>query len=244
MALEHILQRSSVRAFSKHKLTNREIELIKSAINSSPTSTNAHQFSAILITNQKLKDAIMEANYGQKHIGDGSGVIVFVGDRYRLNKIIDRHKIHIKYSDDYVLNELTRMIMDATISSAVTQAALGELGFGTAYIGGLQSKGHEVARLLKLPKHCFVVVGLSFGIPLKPIKASPRFNKVFLNEYNTMQAEAEIDRFNQTHKEYFRAFLKTDYVTNQANQMASSHYYHQHFISAGKYLNAVLKNLK
>jgi len=56
MEVKDFLERVSVRDFDKKPMSQKDIETITKVINNSPTSTNAQQFSAIIVTDQESKD--------------------------------------------------------------------------------------------------------------------------------------------------------------------------------------------
>jgi len=60
--IEKLLERTSVRYYTEQKIENEKITLLKKVINNSPTSMNCQAFSAIFITDQKVKERIGELN--------------------------------------------------------------------------------------------------------------------------------------------------------------------------------------
>ena len=65
------LSRRSCRNFDNTKPIPQEyIDELKTVINLSPTSTNSQGFSAIFVTDKKVKELIKSINFNQPHILD------------------------------------------------------------------------------------------------------------------------------------------------------------------------------
>ncbi len=54
--INKLIDRVSSRDYDGKEIEAKDLDLLKKVINNSPTSTNAQQFSSIIITNQELKD--------------------------------------------------------------------------------------------------------------------------------------------------------------------------------------------
>ena len=241
--IKDMLERTSVRDYKKASFTNKDLIIIKKVINSVPTSTNAHQFSAIIIIEDKIKKAISKINFHQKHIAKAACLIIFIGDRFRIKQIIDKKKIDV-IDKDYLFYEYTRMVTDASIASAMSQDALNELGYGVTYIGGLATNGDEANKLLNIPENAFVTVGLAVGKPFKKEKPKPKMEKIFMNKYNKIEAKKQLINYDRDNDKYFKSFAKMSYIDMIGRQISSDNYYFKHFLKSGKYLKKALKNLK
>jgi nitroreductase len=57
-----LLKRASVRKYSAKPIENEKAEILKQVINASPTSMNIQSFSAIFITDQKIKAKLRAIN--------------------------------------------------------------------------------------------------------------------------------------------------------------------------------------
>ncbi|RTZ68506.1 MAG: hypothetical protein DSZ21_01655 [Tenericutes bacterium] len=56
MEIKDFKERTSVKDFDKKPISKADIQTITEIINNAPTSTNAQQFSAIIVTDQKDKE--------------------------------------------------------------------------------------------------------------------------------------------------------------------------------------------
>jgi nitroreductase len=60
--LETILKRCSIRNYSNKPIEFEKIQKLKEVINAAPTSMNIQSFSAVFVTNQEIKNKLMQLN--------------------------------------------------------------------------------------------------------------------------------------------------------------------------------------
>ena len=239
--MEKFTKRVSVRDYTNEKITEDQIKTLTDVINNSPTSTNTQQFSAIIITDEKMKEFISQRNYFQSHIKDAAGLVLFMGDRTRMQFALG----DIEVSGDIAENEFMRATIDASIASAYTQDALIEMGFGTAYIGGLPSYGDELAKVIKAPETAFFVVGLAFGKASKLNDFKPKMNKVFTNEYDIDKNTKEFVEYDKTMDTYYKERnQETNFMEMCAEMNKADGKYAKSFSAGGAYFNKTRKNFK
>lgn len=241
MKLEKFLNRTSVRDFTNEKMSHEEMKLIVEVINNSPTSTNSQQFSAIFITDQKIKDFISHHNWGQKHISESAAFIVFVADKSRINYFLKKE--NIIPTDDMIKHDWFRGVVDATIAATYTQDALMELGYGVTKVGGIIGFGHELSKMLNLPKSCFPVLGLSFGKPSKINSLKPKMNKVFFDKYDQEASIKEAIRYDNETYDYFtnrgsKRYSESNVNANRDGNIGKT------FAKSGKYVKKVWDEYK
>lgn len=73
-----LLGRTSVRRYTRDKLSQEELDFIYEAIQNTPTSYNGQQFSVISVTDQDEKVLLYEIT-GQKQIKTCAAFLVFCG---------------------------------------------------------------------------------------------------------------------------------------------------------------------
>lgn len=242
--IKNYLERVSVRDFDKKPMPKKDIELITQVINNAPTSTNSQQFSAIIVTDQKLKDFISTNNWGQKHIAESAAFIVFVGDRTRMQESIKG----LELPKTLLAHEFYRATIDATIAATYAHDALIEMGYGVTMVGGVVGFADELAAKLNLPETAHIVVGLSIGKATKLNGYKPKVNKVFENKYNKTQNKKELLAYDKEMKKYYEArgqkggdFIQAMRAMNTPDPKSP---YTGAFIRGGKYIQKTIKSFK
>lgn len=239
--IQQYLDRVSVRDFDKKPMPQKDIDLITKVINNSPTSTNAQQFSAIIVTDPKLKAWIGKNNWGQQHIADSSAFIVFVGDRTR-TLIAAKN---VRPTTDMLFHEFHRAVVDATIAATYTQDALIEMGYGVTFVGGIVAFADELAKKLNLPESAHIVVGLSIGKGVKINGHKPKVNKVFMNKYNKTTNRKELMAYDKEMQAYYtERGAKGDFLKSMEANQDPKGSYAPAWKSGGKYISKTIKNYK
>ena len=236
MSINNFLERTSVRSFKKHKVSKKDIDTITKVINNSPTSTNAQQFSAVIVLDDKLKDFIGTNNWNQQHIKDSNMFILFIADRSRSKTIAKKLKTP-EDDQNYKTNEVMRSVVDATIAATYTQDALIEMGYGVTMVGGVYAFGHALDKKLNLPEESMAVVGLSVGKPKTIEAVKPKMNKVFINKFDKMENKKRITQYNEASKKYFVDERKRDdWLTGMKKASTKDSGMAQAFKKGGQYI--------
>ena len=222
--------RVSVRDFDVTKRLNDEqrASLIE-VINNSPTSTNDQQFSALILESEASKDWMSDKNWGQQHIKDSAGVIVFFADRTRVEWAMEG--VEVNEATKY--HEIMRSATDATIAATYTQDYLVSQGLGTCFIGGILAFAEEFNEHFEIPDTMFPVVALTFGWATKLNDFKPKMNKVFLEKYD---AELETQRANE-YEEVVTEYYNSRNIDKKGFKKAI-----QNTQTAGTYINCAFED--
>lgn len=78
--IKQLLERKSVRAYTKEPVTDEEKELILKASIQAPTAGNMSLFSIIDVQSQELKDTLAHNCDNQRFIAEAPMVLVFLAD--------------------------------------------------------------------------------------------------------------------------------------------------------------------
>lgn len=193
-----LLKRCSIRNFKNKVFSQKVIDEIKDVINSSPTSSNSHQFSVSLVINQDLKDKLAIACMNQKHISQCSVFVVF-------NVDLTSIKNSVKNLDDKLkTNAFLISMTDLTISSTMLQDWAILNNYGTCYIGAIRRNIRTVQEILNLPKNIIPVLGLCIGVSNQKNTFKPKLNKVFIdNHYDNKELSKRMDDYDQTMFNYY-----------------------------------------
>ncbi|MDE6289217.1 MAG: nitroreductase family protein [Ureaplasma sp.] len=193
-----LLKRCSVRKYKNIVFSDKVISKIIDVINSSPTSSNSHQFSVNLITDQKIKDELAIVAMNQKHISQCSVFVVFNVDLTSIRE-------SIKNLDDKLkTNAFLISMTDLTISSTMLQDWAVLNNYGTCYIGAIRRNIKEAQKVLKLPENVIPVLGLCIGVSDQKLTNKPKLNKVFMNDnYNNIEFANRMKEYDKTMFKYY-----------------------------------------
>jgi len=154
--LEVIKKRRSTRKFKDKSLKEEEIEKILRAANLAPSAHNWQSYKIYLVKDQKIKNELVLASFGQEFIAQAPVVLVFVS--YPRNS---------GRAEFYALQ-------DATIACYQAWLAAVDLGLAAVWIGAFEPS--KVAEILQIGKNQFPVAILPIGyageIPSKTSRKS------------------------------------------------------------------------
>lgn len=199
--LDVLMNRKSVRAYSNEKLS----EEIKNAIIEStlraPTAGNMMMYSIIEVTDENLKNKLVETCDNQPMIGKAPYLLLFLADFQRWMDYLKTSGVD-EYNKENNIEmyhpgegDLLLAINDALIAAqtAVTSAEM--LGIGSCYIGDIMENFEIHKEMFNLPKYTFPVTLICFGYPTEQQKnrpQPPRYPKemiVFENSYRHIESE-------------------------------------------------------
>lgn len=145
-----IKKRRSIRSFKKLGVDDEKLEQLLNAANLAPSAGNLQAYKMVAITNDKLKQDLVDSAFGQKFIAEAPIVFVFLQDIKRSRD---------KYGDrgDFY------SFQDAIIANTYLQLAAVELNLGTCWVGAFDEE--EVKELLDTEKRPLIITPV--GYPAK-----------------------------------------------------------------------------
>jgi nitroreductase len=143
MAIEMVLNRRSIRRYEKKEIPKEILEKILEAGRQAPSAANRQPVHFIVITEEKLKQALAQGRYN-KFIKDAPITIIGCANR---GPILTR-----RWS-----------IVDTTIALQNMVIAAWTMGIGSCWIGDFKEK--QVKELLQIPRHWKIVALITFGYP-------------------------------------------------------------------------------
>ena len=188
---EIVMKRYAVKKFDGRKVPEDNFRELKELIRFSATSFNIQPFKVKVITDQKTKDELMAASWGQPQIGTASHLLIFCADT-DIEGAIGRLKGHLSKTsmpaeslEGYVkmMNDFASGLKgEARLAWAQKQAyiALGNalngakaLGFDSCPMEGFDAKAY--AKILKLPSNIVPSVLCPIGYATDTPRAKFRF---------------------------------------------------------------------
>ncbi len=228
--ITQLFQRKSVRVFTQQEISQQDKALILDAAAQAPTAGNQQLYTVLDITDQRIKEKLVETCDHQPFIAESKLALIFCADC-------------LKWYDAYChagcaprkpgVGDLLLAVNDALIAAQNAVVAAHSLGLGSCYIGDIMENYEQQKDLLNLPEYVFPAAMLVFGYPTeqqqnreKPPR-SPRELIVHENGYHRMDG-AELKQLlsvktNQPdYEKWLQAFCKRKYNSDFSQEMTRS----------------------
>ena len=133
--------------------------------------------------------------------------MVFCADFYRVSLAFEKAGKTKEDFEKYMSNIDTLIIGSHDVGICLQNATVAaeSMGLGTCHIGAIRNKPLEIVKLLNLPKYVIPLVGLTVGYPDDDPGLKPRLPPkavCFGEKYNTENAKAGLDEYDETFKKY------------------------------------------
>ncbi len=199
--IQTILARKSVRAFEERGIPADIQEMIFQAALRAPTAGNMMLYSILEVSDQGIKDRLVETCDNQPFIAKAPLVMLFLADYQRW---YDYFKVsgvqgYCEEQGDQMLKpeegDLFLACCDALIAAQTAVIAAESLGVGSCYIGDIMENYETHRELFVLPQYVFPICLLCFGYPTEQQKRRPmttRFDRryiVFENRYHRFSGD-------------------------------------------------------
>lgn len=186
-----LFSRKSVRVFEERDISAEDKALILEAAAQAPTAGNQQLYTIIDVTDQAIKDQLVDTCDHQPFIATAKMVLVFCAD---CRKWYDAFIAAGCEPREPGVGDLLLAVSDANIAAQNAVTAAESLGIGSCYIGDIMENAEAQRKLLNLPKYVFPAAMLVFGYPTqqqkdreKPKRAAMK-HVVHENGYRTMDA--------------------------------------------------------
>ena len=226
--LECLFNHKSIRKYKNQPLEDEKLQLIVKAAQSAPSWCNGEQVSIIAVKDQAIKDKLKSLCYDQKFISTCSVFLVFCSDFYRVSIAFEKAGKTKEDFEKYMTHIDTLIIgsHDVGISMQNAVVAAESLGLGTVCIGGIRINPLDVVKELNLPKYVIPICGLCVGYPDQDPGLKPRFPPKYIcfeNKYNTENAKAGVDEFDETYKKYLAGRESNSRDSNWSETVANTY---------------------
>ena len=202
--LETILQRKSMRAFEDRPITAEIKAKILEATLRAPTAGNMMLYSILEITDQQIKETLVETCDNQPFIARAPLVWIFLADYQRWYDYFihsDVETLCAQRGEEMRMPEEGDLFLacaDALIAAQNAVIAADSFGLGSCYIGDIMENYEIHQKLLNLPPYVFPIAMLVFGYPTQQQlerQMTTRFDEkfiVFENQYQRL-SDADFD---------------------------------------------------
>lgn len=162
--LQDIYGRKSVRAYEEKEIGEEEKRRILEAAIQAPTAGNMTLFTIIDVTDQALKERLVETCDHQPFIGQAPLVLLFCADYQRWYDAFCAHETDVRKPAE---GDLMLAMEDTMIAAQNAVVAAQSMGIGSCYVGDFLERYEMHREILKLPKYVLPAVLIAFGYPTK-----------------------------------------------------------------------------
>jgi nitroreductase len=157
---EAIKNRRSIRTYKKQGLTSEQITQLIDAARLAPSAGNAQSWAFIVAKEQKTKQDLAKAAFGQKWLEHAPIVFVVCADEQRAE-------------DSYGgRGKALYSIQDTSAAVENILLAACALGLGGCWMGAFREE--EIRKVINAPAHMRPVALIPIGVPDESPKARPR----------------------------------------------------------------------
>jgi len=157
--LKIIKERRSIRGFQKKEIPGEIIDKMIESLIWAPSAGNLQSRKFYFVFEEKIKEKLVEAAFGQNFIAQAPLVIIGCTDKEKVDYYGERGKNLYSICD-----------VSASIQNMMLLAK--ELGLGTCWVGKLDEK--EVSKILNLPDNLRPIVIVPVGYPAEKPSVPPR----------------------------------------------------------------------
>lgn len=152
----------SRRAYAPTPVLKAQLERLVDAARHASTSSWIQAYSVVLVQDAERKGACARLCSGQAHIVQAPVFAAVCADLRKLAAACGRHGATLQTQS---LELFLQAVVDAALLGQNLQLAAEAEGLGACMIGAARNHPLELAQLLDLPPGCFVLFGLTLGVP-------------------------------------------------------------------------------
>lgn len=160
---EQMHRHRSRRSFSEETVSWAQLACLVDAARHASTSSFIQACSVVAVTDAAVRDRCAVLCGDQDQIRQAPVFAAICADAHRLAAACDDQGVPFA-ADDFEL--FVQVTVDAALVGQNLQLAAEAEGLGACMIGGARNHPDEIAELLGLPAHAYVVFGMTLGHPI------------------------------------------------------------------------------
>ena len=228
--IKQLYSRKSVRVFEDREIPAEVKAAILEAACQAPTAGNQQLYTILDITDQAIKDALVDTCDHQPFIATAKMVLIFCADCRKWYKAFQAAGCEPRNPG---VGDLLLAVSDTNIAAQIAVTAAESFGIGSCYIGDIMENCEAQRKLLNLPEYVFPAAMLVFGYPTqqqkdreKPRRAEMK-HIVHENGYRDMEADELKELFSIRaeqipYEEYMKRFCDRKYNSEFSREMSRS----------------------
>ena len=228
--IEQLYRRKSIRVYTEQEIGKDEKDAIIRAAAEAPTAGNQQLYTILDITDQSLKEKLVETCDNQPMIAQAKMVLIFCAD---CKKWYDAYLAVGCQTRKPGVGDLMLAVTDAMIAAQNAVTAAESLGIGSCYIGDIMENCEAQRELLHLPEYVVPVGMLIFGYPTDQQKSRPKPERVeqkyivHENGYTSLSAKDLEDMWTprsgeKGYEAWIQAFCNRKYNSEFSREMTRS----------------------
>ena len=228
--IQGLFDRKSVRVFTDREISTEDKNLILDAAAQAPTAGNQQLYTILDITDQAIKEKLVDTCDHQPFIAQAKMVLIFCADCRKWYEAFLAAGCEPRKP---AVGDLMLAVSDATIAAQNAVVAAQSLGIGSCYIGDIMENYEEQKALLGLPQYVFPAAMLVFGYPTaqqlrreKPTRSDRQYI-VHENGYRQMDAAQlqgmlQVKAGQPDYNAWIKAFCNRKYNSDFSREMSRS----------------------
>ncbi|HLU40140.1 MAG TPA: NTP transferase domain-containing protein [Planctomycetota bacterium] len=183
----------SRRAYRPDPVPDEQIAALVDAARHASTSSFIQAYAVIAVRDAERRAAVAKLCGDQEHIRQAPVFLAICADLNKLGRSCARHGTTL---DAGPLETFLQATVDAALLGQNLLLAAESQGLGGCMIGAARDHPVELARLLGLPKHAYVVFGMTLGHPADDPVARERMpleGVLFFERYDEARLDAALD---------------------------------------------------
>ena len=228
--IQQLHARKSVRVFEDREIPAEAKAAILAAACQAPTAGNQQLYTILDITDQAIKDRLVDTCDHQPFIAQAKLVLVFCADCRKWYRAFEAAGCQPRNPG---VGDLLLAVSDTNIAAQNAVTAAESLGIGSCYIGDIMENCEAQRALLNLPKYVFPAAMLVFGYPTQQQKDREKPRRADLahivheNGYRDMDSDELQQLFGiraeaVSYNEYMRRFCDRKYNSDFSREMSRS----------------------
>lgn len=228
--IRQLNDRKSVRAYTDREIGKAEKDAILCAAAQAPTAGNQQLYTILDITDQALKEKLVETCDHQPMIAQAKMVLIFCAD---CKKWYDAYLSVGCQTRKPGVGDLMLAVTDAMIAAQNAVTAAESLGIGSCYIGDIMENCEAQRKLLNLPEYVVPVGMLIFGYPTEQQMRRPKPERVEMqyivheNEYKSLSDQDLKEMWTlrageKGYEAWMQAFCNRKYNSDFSREMTRS----------------------
>lgn len=173
--IRQLYSRKSIRVYTGQPIGKAEKDAILRAAAEAPTAGNQQLYTILDITDQSIKEKLVETCDHQPMIAQAKMVLIFCAD---CKKWYDAYLAVGCQTRKPGVGDLMLAVTDTMIAAQNAVTAAESLGIGSCYIGDIMENCEAQRELLRLPDYVVPVGMLIFGYPTDQQKSRPKPERV------------------------------------------------------------------
>lgn len=173
--IRQLYRRKSIRVYTDQPIGKAEKDAILRAAAEAPTAGNQQLYTILDITDQSIKEKLVETCDHQPMIAQAKMVLIFCAD---CKKWYDAYLAVGCQTRKPGVGDLMLAVTDTMIAAQNAVTAAESLGIGSCYIGDIMENCEAQRELLNLPEYVVPVGMLIFGYPTDQQKSRPKPERV------------------------------------------------------------------